>query len=202
MPVYRTQCQIATADNVSANFATNTLHVLAPDVVELALWHAAVAAMYQAFDAYMNNQVRTTNGLLLKSYDVDDPEPRAPVLTNNYNLTPSGAGLPPEVSLVMSFQAEQASGIPQARRRNRIYIPFLQSSANDTQGRPSTSIVSAVQAAGAALLAASGPTSNDWQWIVYSATDATFDLVENGWVDNEWDIQRRRGRPATTRSVF
>lgn len=203
MPTYRTQAVIATADNVSANFATNTWHVLAPDLTELALWHSALVTFYQTVDNYMGNLVRGSDGLLLKSYDLADPSPRAPVLTFEADLTPvAGTPLPPEISLVMSFQAPQESGISQARRRNRIYLPFIVDSTNDTGGRPSAALVTALANAGDALLTASGPTSGDWQWVVYSPTDDAIDVVDNGWVDNDWDIQRRRGRPATSRTLF
>jgi hypothetical protein len=202
MPVYRTQATIRTADNVSANYATNTWHVLAPDLVELALWEAALTAFYQAVDVRISTLAGSTNALQYKHYDLADPEPRAPVLTGQASLSPSGSPLPPEVALVMSFQAEQSSGVPQARRRNRIYLPFLNTGSGHTDGRPASAAVTDVTNAGAALLAASGPTSSDWQWIVYSPTDSTFDLVDNGWVDNEWDTQRRRGRVRTSRTTF
>jgi hypothetical protein len=202
MPLYRTQVSIATADNVPANFATNTLHVFAPDLVELALWHSALLTFYQAIDVHMSDLVRNTNGLLMKSYDLDDPEPRAPVLTFSGNLTTSGSGLPTECAIVMSYQAVQESGISQARRRNRIYLPFMKATVNDSTARPSSAARTDIVNAAQALLNASGPTSSDWQWMVYSPTDDQFDLVDNGWVDNEWDTQRRRGRPATARSTF
>ena len=202
MPTYRTQVTIATTDNVSANYATNTWHCLAPDLVELALWHSALLAFYQLIDVDFSNLVRTTDGCMMKSYDMADPEPRAPVLTFEGDLSPGGAPLPPEVSLVMSFQAAQSSGVPQARRRNRVYLPFYNAAANGIDGRPDSTTITPVITAATNLLAASGPTSSDWQWIVRSPTDNTIDIVDNGWVDNEWDTQRRRGRPSTSRSTF
>lgn len=202
MPTFRTQVTIATADNLNANFATNTWHCIAPDLTELALWHAALTTFYTAIDTQMSNLVLGTNGLRMKSYDLADPEPRAPVLTAQSNLTTGSAPMPTEVSLVMSFQAAQSSGVPQSRRRNRVYLPFIIQSANGTDARPNVTIINTVQAAAAALLAASGPSSGDWQWVVYSPTDSAFDLVDNGWIDNEWDTQRRRGRLATSRTTF
>lgn len=202
MPTFRTQVTIATADNLVANFATNTFHVLAPDLAELALWHTGLVTFYQGFDNRMSDLVRTTDSLLIKSYDLADPEPRAPVLTFEGDLTVGGATLPPEIAVVCSFQAEKSSGVNQARRRNRVYIPFINAASMDSDGRPNSGTVDDIVASAAALLAASGPTSADWQWIVYSPTDSQFDLVDNGWVDNEFDIQRRRGRLATSRDTF
>lgn len=204
MPIYRTQVQIRTDDDLPANYATNTWHCIAPDLVELALWEVALQAFYQEVDAFMSVLVKQSgDALYLKSYDLDDTPPRAPVLEGPKSISPNNtAPLPTECALVMSFQAAQASGIPQARRRNRIYLPFLTSASNDSTGRPSASLISAVDTAGTNLLAASGPTSADWQWVVYSPTDNDIDLVDNGWIDNEWDTQRRRGRVATSRSTF
>lgn len=204
MPTYRTQVQILTADGTPANYATNTWHCAAPDLVELALWEAALVAFYEDISNYMSNQVKATpNNLYFKHYDIADPEPRAPVLEGPQSFTPNNtAGLPPEVALVVSFQAPKTSGVPQARRRNRIYLPFLTAAANSTDGRPAGAFLTAVETAAADLLAASGPTSADWQWMVYSPTDNAIDLVDNGWIDNEWDTQRRRGRIATSRYTF
>lgn len=204
MPIYRTQVQIQTADNTAANYATNTWHCSAPDLVELALWEAALLAFYTAVDGLFSNQVKQTgNNVYFKHYDLADPEPRAPVLEGPAAISPTAlGGLPPEVALVMSFQAPKTSGVPQARRRNRIYLPFMTSNAGGSDGRPQASTLTTVVGAATTLLAASGPTSADWQWMVYSPTDDAIDLVDNGWVDNEWDTQRRRGRKATTRSTF
>ena len=204
MPVYRTQVQLETDDNVPAHFATNTWHVSAPDLVELALWEAALTAFYNGVDAHFSNIMKQSgNNLYFKHYDLADPTPRAPVLEGPAACSPSsGLGLPTEVALVMSFQAPKSSGVPQARRRNRIYLPFITSNSNSTGSRPTSTVINAVQSAAATLLAASGPTSADWQWMVYSPTDDAIDLVDNGWIDDEWDTQRRRGRPSTSRTTF
>lgn len=203
MSLYRTQVTIRTADNIAANYATNTWHCIAPDLVELALWEAALTAFYQAVDVRISTLAGSTNALQFKHYDLNDPEPRAPVLTGQASLSPSGSPLPAEVALVMSFQGAQASGVPQARQRNRVFLPFLNTGAGHTDGRPSSSAVTTVTDAGAALLAASGPVAaTDWVWVVYSPTTDTFVEVDNGWCDNEWDTQRRRGRVATSRTTF
>jgi hypothetical protein len=41
-----------------------------------------------------------------------------------------------------------------------------------------------------------------YHWVVYSRQYDTWDNVRSGWVDNEWDIQRRRGKVATNRAGF
>lgn len=202
MPLYRTQAVIATTDNVSANYATNSYYVSAPDLTELEGWHAALSAFYLAIDQFFSNMVRVSNGLTLKSYDMADPEPRAPLLEDSYNLTISNSDpLPAEVSLVLSFQALQESGVPQARRRGRVYLPFMQSSQNLPAGRPSTTLINGVIDAASDLVDA-GKDDPYFDWAVFSTVDQDFGLVNNGWVDNEWDTQRRRGRDATFRTTF
>lgn len=202
MPNYRTQVTIQTADNLSANFATNTWHCAAGDLTELGLWHAALTTFYTTVDGEMSDLVKQTGGLQMKSYDLADPEPRAPVLTAGANLSTAGAPLPTECALVLSFQAVKQSGVPQARRRNRVYLPFLKATNNDSTGRPSATLISAVDGAATTLLAASGGGGASWVWTVYSPTDNLMEEVNDGWIDNEWDTQRRRGRKATSRSVF
>lgn len=201
MPIYRTQFTVATTDNTAANFATNTFHCNAVDETNLALFNNAVRDFYLTIDAWMGSLVRTTNGLMWKSYDLADPEPRVPVLVGSATLAPAGtAPLPPEVSLCLSFQAVKASGQPQASRRNRVFLPFLDETQNSTDGRPSPTLVTGVANAADALWDASEAAS-DWSWIVHSPIGGDLAIVD-GWVDNEWDTQRRRGRPATSRTVF
>jgi hypothetical protein len=44
--------------------------------------------------------------------------------------------------------------------------------------------------------------SASWDWVVYSPTDDAYHEVANGWVDNAWDTQRRRGYKPTSRTTF
>ncbi len=202
MPFYFTQATIATADNVAANFATNTWSVDADDVTALGLFHTALDTFYQTVDAYISNLARIANGLELTSYARADPTPRAPVLTNFYTLGPVGsAPLPPEVSLCVSFQGPKVSGQPQARRRGRIYLPFMDEANNGVDGRPSSAMVTAIAGAAGTLLAASNAATT-WTWEVFSTVSGGNVTITEGWVDNEWDTQRRRGRKATARTTF
>jgi hypothetical protein len=202
MPFYSTMAIVKTVDNVLANYATNTWWCEADDLTALQDFHDELVTFYQAIDGGMSNLVGTTNALELTSYLRTDPMPRPPVLTTNATLTPGGgAPLPTEVSLCLSFQGSRMAGVPQSRRRGRVYIPFFGESGNDTDGRPTSGIVGTLAAAGDALLTASGAAAT-WSWVVYSEVEPGYTVVLNGWVDNEWDTQRRRGRPFTSRTVF
>ena len=99
-----------------------------------------------------------------------------------------------------------------SRRRGRIYLgPLAAVAADSSTGRPNTSFVTAIKNAAAAYLA-SVTTDGTFTWVVHShttgASPGTYDetgnsvTVNQGWVDNAWDTQRRRGMAPTTRSAF
>lgn len=138
----------------------------------------------------------------LKMYKLSDDKPRAPVYTEQGSFelgnTPS---LPSEVALVMSFQTEPESGLPQARRRNRIYLGPFDAPSNSDTGRPSNLLIETVLFAGHSMIVASD-VALLWGWHVYSPTQNAHYPVISGWVDNAWDSQRRRGVDATLRGGF
>ncbi len=203
MPIYRIQQTIATVDNVNANYATNTWHFQGDDTSVFSPIVSAMVTFYNAVRPQMSALVRQ-NTHPYKIYDLADPEPRAPLVEGSWNFSsaPSGNPLPTEVSLCVSFQALKVSGEPQARRRGRIYLPFFNVSAIGSDGRPASGTITAVQSAADAFLTTS-KAATTWQWIIRSPlVVAGGSVVENGWIDNEWDTQRRRGRVPVTRSVF
>ena len=202
MPFYDTQVTIPTVDNDVANFATNSFHFECDDTTALALAHTALKAFYNSWRPQMSNLVRQ-NTWNIKSYLQTDPKPRAPVLDEFFNLTtaPSGNPLPPEVALCVSFQGTRLSGVPQARRRGRVYLPFISTTFLAADGRPSAACVTAAQGCGQALLTASDAAAT-WAWQTLSNVAPGVSTVVDGWVDNEWDIQRRRGRRYTSRNLF
>lgn len=125
-----------------------------------------------------------------------------PVYESDFAFSPTGsAPLPAEVALVMSFQAARASGQNQARRRNRVYLGPLGGSAPSSDGRPAPGFVTQVARAGSDLAAAASSSVN-WNWVVWSPTEQQDYQVDNGWVDNSWDTQRRRGLAPTSRTTF
>lgn len=203
MPVYRMQQAIETVDNVSANYATNTLHFLADSPAILPTITTLVTTFYTTIRPQFSALVRQT-GHKYKWYDLADPQPRAPVLEGSWSFSsaPAGSALPPEVALCVSFQGEKISGQPQARRRGRIFLPFFNTTAGGADGRPATGTITQINGAADALLTAS-KAATTWTWIVLSALNPTDGaVVDNGWIDDEWDTQRRRGRVSVSRQVF
>lgn len=141
--------------------------------------------------------------ITVKVYDLLDPEPRVPVHTGTFDITTEAGGsqLPAEVALCLSFQAQPASGVAQARRRGRVYLGPFDSTALAADGRPGTSVIARIRSAASVLLNANDA---NLRWAVYSKAsepDTGYD-VHNGWVDNAWDTQRRRGLAPLTRVTF
>lgn len=137
----------------------------------------------------------------LKAYNLDDVKPRYPVYMYSETLTlPNNEALPTENAVVMSFEAEKVAGEKQARRRNRVYLGPWSTNAL-VSGMVAPSLVETLLFAARGLFNAA-ESSTSWSWKVYSPTDDNEIPVQDGWVDNGWDTQRRRGLRATARGVF
>lgn len=202
MPFYTAQMEIKMTSNVTADSAVNTLHFVGSvPATDAALIEAAMFSLYDDLRGLYSSDVAQNNHVL-KVYDLDDPKPRVPILESTYNfpVAPSGNPLPHQVAITMSYQADRISGTPQARRRGRIYIGPLETGMVTTGGRVLPAAILDVNNAAQALLAFTSPSDIDW--VAYSPTDGTGDLVTNGWCDNSFDIQRRRQRVAVTRNVW
>ena len=202
MPNYRGQFTIRTTDNNPANYATNTWYINADDLTALVAAEGAIVQAYNTMRPAFPTTVQP-GGHLVKWYNMADPEPRQPVREATWLFVGTLAGnpLPPEVSLCLSFQGLKVSGIPQARRRGRVYIGPLNTTSADASGRPSLATQANWENAGQDLLDASNAATT-WRWQIYSRVDDGFVDVVDGWVDNEFDTQRRRGRTYTARRVF
>lgn len=150
---------------------------------------------------FMSNRIQTL--ATVKGYDLGDPLPRAPRYESSFNLATRASGdpLPEEVALVLSFQRPKESGQPQSRRRNRIYLGPFAESANGTDARPSVALQTTIARSARDMLDASN-ASVRWTWEVNSPTYNEHGPVHDGWVDNAWDTQRRRGQASTSRLLW
>jgi hypothetical protein len=143
----------------------------------------------------------------LKVYNIGDTPPRAPVYESDMpiDIAPNTDSTTPlECAVCLSFQGDAISGVPQARRRGRIFLggwANIVDPGDDTSFPQITSIVPAGIASEANTLATAS-TADAWIWSVYSRVNGTATAVTNGWVDNELDTQRRRQVAATSRTVF
>lgn len=181
-------------------------------------YHSKVFNKISAFYVAIANRIsdHIVSPVKVQIYDMRDPTPRVPEFTQTFVLDRSAINglLPNEVALCLSFQADAVSGIKQARRRGRVYLGPLSNSADivDTLGelRPGAALINQIAAAATVLATPVSLLSiGSLFWSVYSPTldvlqtiDDSFNDVTNGWIDDAFDTQRRRGRAATSRTLW
>lgn len=114
---------------------------------------------------------------------------------------------PSEIAIALSFAAdfgvdvEFAPGArPRARDRGRVYVGPITSQAKDFTAVQapivSPSGLTTVSKAGRALI-----DDPNTEWVVWSRTAAAVKPVTSCWVDNAFDVVRRRGEAATARTL-
>lgn len=184
-------------DRVINTFHFETGTELAPTIAD------HLQTFYDSWSEWISPAVSRGDGeSFFVFYDMSDPEPRTPIYAQLMSLEDelSSSSLPLEVALCLSYRAEYASGGPSPRRRGRIYLGPWVGEAADMVGsypRPQGTLLTTI-AENASLLA--GALEDDVaNWKVYSRVDNVLRNVIGGWVDNEWDTQRRRGRAASNR---
>lgn len=202
MPLLRVQIVLHTTSALPEDYVTNTWHFDDGAGGYYEEIKTALLAFYNGVRPYYSSWF-TQAGHEIKMYQISDPEPRAPVYEDSWAFAaaPSGQPLPHEVALVMSFQAPQVSGERQARRRGRIYLGSFQTTINGADGLVSAAALTALQGVADTLVTAS-KASSTWKWSTYSTVTNAGHEVDNGWFDNAFDTQRRRGRKATQRVTF
>lgn len=173
-----------------------------PSAASLTAIGNALFTFYGAIKANFPSAVHTGN-YTVTYYNQGDPIPRTPITSSFHTLTAIGTGfaMPPEVSVVLSYQAVPVSGIKPASRKGRIYLPSFVTLAYVNTGYLSTGTMNSIATAAAALLTTS-TAATDWKWSQYSKVRSLLAPVTKGWVDNAPDIQRRRGFKTSTRAVW
>lgn len=155
---------------------------------------------------YLNASIARTQGLMIELVESPGVVPNAPAFTKLYDL-PAAAdtdSLPQEVSVCVSFVDNVYLTTTQpGRHRGRIYFGPLVINALQTvtgsYARPSAEIVTVLMQAAAELR--DGATF-DGAWSIWSRANAALYAVDGGWVDNEFDTQRRRGHVSTVRNIW
>lgn len=203
MPHYKTLVTIQMDSHLPNDAVVNTWHSECIGVPND--FDGFLTALEQFYDDIASNLSSAVDGtgFTAKTYLMNDPEPRAPVDVRTFGTMVAGAtAMPPELALVLSFQGDQVSGTPQARRRGRVYIgPLKNMPVSSTDPRVTGQPLIDLTDAAAALMAASDAAAN-WTWVVYSQADDAMVPVTNGWVDDAFDIQRRRGLLPSQRVLF
>lgn len=166
-------------------------------VSRLQTFYTALATVMSGLLAGTGHEVRV--------YRQEDPKPRVPLVTTTLNLSPTGNSYPAEICACLSFAGNPVSGEKAGRLRGRVYIgPLDISIAGDSAGdnRIPLSLRSTLTNAAKVLADSAGPL-----WSVYSEAnqlepggDEGWTEIVRMWVDDAWDIQRRRGARASTRT--
>jgi hypothetical protein len=133
--------------------------------------------------------------LTVKAYKIQDPVPGEPhrpeAIATTSQTSILEAPIFREQALCLSFYGGQNG----PRQRGRLYLPAFMLSVGQPDVRPSTAFQ---QKALDLVPIFAGLGGSNVDWIVWSPTNKSATKVTNAYVDDEWDVQRRRGlRPVT-----
>jgi hypothetical protein len=134
---------------------------------------------------------KTTHSIC-KIYDLEGSKPVLPMATVERHIGGLTTSVTPrELSLCLSFKGSPGS----PRHRGRLYIPCTWLTI-DPGIRPTTITQQDTLDLAQHLYDVGGANVD---WIVWSRVGRFATGVTEAWVDDEWDIQRRRGLRPTTR---
>lgn len=207
----RAQAAILMDNALGEDVIVNTWHfngdTIAVTDAELALDY--LETFYTAIDGVIY-PTTIQNACTIKVYDLTDEEPRVPVDERTFEIIPTANNaLPHEVAVCLSYRGELVSGEIAARRRGRIYLGPITSTAV-TVANGASQVSAAVRDA-IAVAAGALRDSPSTKWSVFSPTTlaapggdlaTAFNDVVTGYVDNAFDTMQSRGQAATLRSNF
>lgn len=214
MSVVRAQVVFPKLSGIAADASVNTLYFntsATPDTTELDAIQDLLESFYGEDTStggtqianYMSNLINDAN-IRVRYYNMASPEPRVPL---REDLLAINVGtddpLPEEIALCLSFHAPFTSGEPKARRRGRIFLgPLAKNIVGSTANanRPYADAIPVFTTAMERLRDDSAAAAVPW--CVWSQTDGAGFNVSAGWVDNAFDVQRRRGVAPTQRHVW
>lgn len=153
-----------------------------------------VAAGYVAFAGNLSGAV---SGMTIKGYKAG-PNPAGPDFSKNYAITGGGQASVAEVCCCLSYATVDDPERSVPRGRGRLYIGPLGGSKL-MEERPHTTLREAIIALGQAF--ASAGFAGNTTWKMKSVRDNAYRKIESIWVDDAWDIQRRRGLAPSARTV-
>jgi hypothetical protein len=131
---------------------------------------------------------------IAKVYDLEGTKPVLPMAEVERGPTLlTTSNIPREIALCLSFKG--GPGAP--RNRGRLYVPAWWAGSGSAN-RPADSDLNQVLQLGQHLFDVGG---ENVQWIVWSRVARLATGINQVWVDDEWDTQRRRGFRSTKRLV-
>lgn len=211
-------------NNVVNTFAFNTPSVGIVDT-ELGLIGTDIIGFYNtpgggsAVGSYLGEQISRSLSARIQFYDLtghlDGTPHGSPVFETDFGLIASGAGqeLPSELAVCLSFNALYgtdpefgplvggARSRPRARDRGRIYLGPLHFGLgvfDATQGEVRVSTTARTDIKNSAVTLRDSANS---AWGVWSRANGVIEPVSAVWVDDAFDVQRRRGVKASARTA-
>lgn len=203
--------------NIPEDVITNTFHMLWNGVGDPLVtdFDAAKGDLKKFYERIFTNATTAglapwvlQTGVRVKAYDLSAPKPRVPAYDSTYTsaaVVATSSPLPPETALCLSYRSVPINGIPLASQRGRLYIggigTGITSGNSTTFPVPGSTLISnlTTSAAPSLVLDLAG---HNWIWIVYSRKLGLPFTITDGWVDNAFDTQRRRGQKATARTTW
>jgi hypothetical protein len=193
---YKFQVSLPVTDTLARNRVVNTFHLehVVGGVVptDLEAMCSDIVEMYQAHYGNAANEVTC------KAYDTDAVPnyPRATVTVNPgvaWNISS-----PREIALVLSFASANKGN---RSERGRIYLmPHLVTAQSASSVRPSGGQLAwALDWYSASNSSFPDLGGVDWKFGIWSPTYKKFTQAQQAWVNDDWDVQRRRGLRESTR---
>jgi len=215
-------------DSITNSFALTTKGGSTEDSASSA-FTVELDAFYSAIGSWLSDEYAWDVGTA-EYISMETDRPRLPFKTQTISATGvSGTNIrmPAELALCCSLEGERTSGVNMRRRRGRFYVGPLNVETSGNQSRPSSALVAALSSALDGLITAS---LSDYELCIYSRythykvpvgsniTDkdengdplydedpdflaGSYTPVVRAWVDDAWDIQRRRGLSPSTRTI-
>jgi len=188
--VYKFQVSWPVTDTLARNRESNSFHMQHSIG---ALVDADLTSMCQDIVAmYQHHYGDATRELQCKAYDTDAVPnyPRADVVVNAG--VPWDQATPREIALVLSYSGPHRGN---KRERGRIYLnPSMGAGSSGLGMRPTQAQLDK------ALLWYTEPNNSfpdlggvDWTFGIWSGVGKYFTKSTQAWVNDDWDIQRRRG---------
>lgn len=193
---YAFQVSMPVTDMLPRNRISNTLHF---EHSLGALLDTDLSAMAGSLvSLYQTRYGDATKEVLCKVYDVDAVPnyPRATVITDAG--VPWITASPREIALVLSFAGSNRGN---RSERGRIYLaPGMGVSPAAGQLRPSLALQTwAIEWYSKSNESFPDLGGIDWKFGIWSRRNKKFTQAQQAWVNDDWDVQRRRGLRETSR---
>lgn len=218
------QCQVVwpCVTNRPEDVFTNTLyfvdaavsprtHAQVADLLETRMenfFNVAQGGASARITAFMSRAINWS-GVTVKVYDLGGAAPRTPEVRTLELTTPTNTtGFPNEVAAVLSYRGGAGTtggGSADPRKRGRIFIGPLNQTAGtvtvstDGDSFLATGLVDSIAKAADFLR---DDLTDELGWLQYSRMNDAFLAVSGGFVNNNFDTQRRRGLIAPSRTTW